>query len=174
MAERADNGFAAYKTLVSGWGSPLTYDSSVATNIADDLQLIFAALRKSHYTISSQLLSKTSRKAALFTQFFFTWRIWSFCMSVCGRRMKMFVAVMCFFIVCVSLILRPAIRGQIRLILSVIDEYLWLDISYRPVCGECGSVHTYSHRMTDIPILDIRQPCPLLRLIGQSTYSRKK
>jgi len=36
-------------------------------------------------------------------QFFFTWRIWTFCMAVCGRWMKLVVAAVCFLIVCTSI-----------------------------------------------------------------------
>jgi len=86
MAERALNGFYTYMGFVTGWGNPLIYISGTTSFvIANNLQLIFTAL------------------PATPVQLFFTWRIWTFCMAVCERRMKLVVAVICFFIACTSI-----------------------------------------------------------------------
>lgn len=89
--KRAVSLFVAYSYLVLGWGNPLVFtsvDGTIVANnaktIVDDLQPVFVAL------------------LAIFVQFFFTWRIWSFCMAVYGRRMRKVVAAICFFIVCTS------------------------------------------------------------------------
>jgi len=76
------DGVIAYWILVSGWGDPLVFASSSITATVGDLQLVFAAL------------------PAIFVQCFFTWRIWTFCMAVCRRWMKLAAAAICLFITC--------------------------------------------------------------------------
>ena len=57
MAERAANDFAAYIELVSAWGNPLVFDPTIANHIVDNLEIVFAALRKLQPLILNQLLS---------------------------------------------------------------------------------------------------------------------
>jgi len=85
--KRAVSNLAAYRYLVSGRGNPLFLAVVDATTIVDDLQSVFVGF------------------LAIFVQFFFTWRIWTFCQCVvvCGRRMKLLVAAICVFIVCTSI-----------------------------------------------------------------------
>jgi len=70
--------------LVTGKRAVSLFVAYSYLTIVDDLQPVFVAL------------------LAIFVQFFFTWRIWSFCMAVYGRRMRKVVAAICFFIVCTS------------------------------------------------------------------------
>jgi len=83
--ETAAAAFVAYCLLVSGWGNPLVLaEPSRAFTTLLGLQPLFDA------------------PPALFVQFFFTWRIWTFCMAVCRRKVKLLVAAICIFLVITS------------------------------------------------------------------------
>ena len=138
IAEKVVTGFGAYGEFVSGWGSPLVAVLVDDTSIVDDLVFVFAALCKPHSTHIELVAENEPLKGAMPVQFFFTWRIWTFCMSVCRRMMKLVVIAVCLFILCVSIPPDPSISKRlIYLVLLAVDEYLRLCISYRLVWGEC-------------------------------------
>jgi len=84
--QSAIEGFIGYKHLVSGWGNPfLENGSDVAFVVIANFQPLFDSL------------------PALFVQLFFTWRIWTFCRAVCGRTVRLLVAVICIFLVLTSI-----------------------------------------------------------------------
>lgn len=82
MIETAFEGFVGCYLLVTAWGNPLaTINTSATTSIMDDMGTLFDAL------------------PAVFVQFFFIWRIWTFCMAVYERKVKLLVAGICLFLV---------------------------------------------------------------------------
>jgi len=86
ITETAVEGFVAYGYLVEGWGDPLRLTKpSLALAVLTDLQPLFDAI------------------PAIFVQFYFTWRIWTFCMAACRRTIKKLVAVICLFIILTSI-----------------------------------------------------------------------
>jgi len=104
VAESIAEAFVAYSFLVSGWGNThLLSDFPKAIEVLSDLKPLFDALREPNSAISNSAMNDSSWKAALFVQFFFTWRIWTFCKATCGRKVKMFVAAVCIFIILTSI-----------------------------------------------------------------------
>jgi len=88
IAQTAVEGFVSYGFLVAGWGVPLQVlaEPSHALAVLTDLQPLFDAI------------------PAIVVQFFFTWRIWTFGMAICGRRVKLLVAFVCLFIALTSIL----------------------------------------------------------------------
>jgi len=87
--ESVTEGLTAVWFLVTEWGSlslfaadtPFTF----VANLVSNLQPLFDAF------------------SGVFVQAFFTWRIWTFCMAVYGRRGKLIIAGICLFLALASL-----------------------------------------------------------------------
>lgn len=86
VAQSATEGFFENSFLVFEWGNPgpLFVNQSSATTTLVDLHPLFDAV------------------PALFVQFYFTWRIWTFCTAVYGRRVKLLAVAFCLFIILAS------------------------------------------------------------------------
>lgn len=78
--------YFTYYQIAWGWGYSAFYTAQ--TSIA--------------YSLTQNLQATLDGLTALFVQCFFTWRIWTFCMAVCGKKIKLFVAAICLFIVLAS------------------------------------------------------------------------
>jgi len=78
-------GYFTYGYLGGEWGNPfVNEDSPLTFQLLQDLQPALDSL------------------TALFVQFFFTWRIWTFCTAVCGRQVRLLVAAICLLLVMAS------------------------------------------------------------------------
>jgi len=111
VAQTAVEGFLCIYWLVSSWGDPLvlspTSVSGLASADVSNLQPFLGAI------------------PAIFVQFFFIWRIWSFCRAIYGRKVKILVAGICFSLFILSLC--SFFSALINLLLSLISSSTPLD-----------------------------------------------
>jgi len=84
------------------------------------------------------------RAAAIFVQLFFVWRIWSFCMAIYGRTVKLLVAGICLFITLTSICAFISV-------IALLVFGLTLD-TYGPILDHLELLWTGSTAVADITI----------------------
>lgn len=88
ISQSATEGFLSYHNLVGGWGD---------TAVNDPRGLLRA------FEVMSELQTVLIAPPALFVQLFFTWRIWTFCMAICGWKLRLLATTVCAFLILTSI-----------------------------------------------------------------------